>query len=249
MSDRAGRIDPVYRETLPPKHLAGSVRCVWWSARSGPQRIVPDGCVDLIVGGGRVFVAGPDTHAWHTAEADEAAETELHGIRFRPGHAPRVLGAAADELRDQRIELADLWGRRGRPTAERLLTRPEALVDVVTENVRAEPDRELDELIATLTAGVPRVSAALSRLPTGERQLRRRFTLAVGYGPATYLRVARLARAIDKASLSPDLATLAADAGYADQAHLSRDCRDLTGVTPGEFFATRLRRNSGMIAR
>jgi transcriptional regulator GlxA family with amidase domain len=77
----------------------------------------------------------------------------------------------------------------------------------------------------------------LHDLTVGERQLRRRFTLAVGYGPATYLRVARLQRAITRARRATTLASLAADAGYADHAHLSRDCRELTGSPPGEFFS------------
>jgi AraC-like DNA-binding protein len=236
--DSERRIEPVYREAPPPSHLADAVRCVWRSARAGAQRIVPDGCLDLVVGEGRVFVAGPDTRAWHT---EQAPDSPLYGIRFKPGHAPRVLGAAADELLDQRVELAELWGRRGRAATERLLGQPETLVDVVTENLRAEADHELDKLLAALTAGVPRVSAALAGLATGERQLRRRFTRAVGYGPATYLRVARLSRAIDRAGRAPDLATLAAVAGYADQAHLSRDWRELTGTTPREFFRDRMR--------
>ncbi|HEY3468674.1 MAG TPA: helix-turn-helix domain-containing protein, partial [Amycolatopsis sp.] len=70
-----------------------------------------------------------------------------------------------------------------------------------------------------------------------ERRLRRRFVQAVGYGPATYLRVTRFQRAVALAPHSPGLAALAAAAGYADQAHLSRDCRALTGLTPRAYFA------------
>ncbi|UOX93159.1 helix-turn-helix transcriptional regulator [Amycolatopsis sp. FBCC-B4732] len=70
----------------------------------------------------------------------------------------------------------------------------------------------------------------------GERRLRRRFVQAVGYGPATYLRVARLQRAIALAPHVPNLAALAVAAGYSDQAHLSRDCRALTGLTPRAYL-------------
>ncbi|HEV7976500.1 helix-turn-helix domain-containing protein [Amycolatopsis sp.] len=220
----------MYRETPPPAPLSEVVSCLWWSHHDGPKRIVPDGCLDLIVGDGAVFVAGPDTRGWES----ESTST-LHGIRFRPGRAPGVLGVAADELRDQRVELADLWGRHGVLTAERLLTEPAALAGFVGENLRSTPDPEVAELVRRLETGVPRVSAAIGDLAVSERQLRRRFTQAIGYGPATFLRVARLQRAIARAG-STTLASLAADAGYADQAHLSRDCRELTGVTPGEFF-------------
>lgn len=221
----------MYREGAPPAGVSGIVSCLWWSDHRGPKWIVPDGCLDLIVGDEVVFVAGPDTHPW-----EYVAGSTLHGIRFRPGRAPRVLGVAADELRNQRVALPDLWGHRGTLTAERLLTRSSSLLEVVRENLRGSKDDEVDELLARLDSGVTRVSPALRGLALSERQLRRRFTIAVGYGPATYLRVARLRRAIVHAGHATTLASLAADAGYADQAHLNRDCRELTGRVPGEFF-------------
>ena len=66
------------------------------------------------------------------------------------------------------------------------------------------------------------------------RQLRRRFDRTVGYGPAYYARIARLQRFAAGAARHPGrrLAELAADAGYADQPHLAKDCRDVAGVTP-----------------
>ncbi|WP_216206830.1 helix-turn-helix domain-containing protein [Amycolatopsis aidingensis] len=223
----------MYREAPPPARLRQAVRCLWWSAGEGTKLIVPDGCLDLIVAADRVFVAGPDTRPW-----DSTATGTLHGVRFRPGYAPRVLRVAADELRDQRVTLPELWGRRGAGIADLLLTRPAALGQIVADNLTDWPDPGLDLLLARLTTGVPRVSAALDDLGTGERQLRRRFTQAVGYGPATYLRVARLQRARAAAPAAASLSALALTAGYADQAHLNRDCRELTGRTPREFFGT-----------
>lgn len=195
---------------------------------------MPDGCLDLIVGGGRVFVAGPDTRAWWPGASGRNA---LHGIRFRPGHAPLVLGVAADELLDQRVELNELWGRAGRRAAERLLADPRGLSGLVAARLEnARPDPEIALLVRRLELGVPRVADATAGLGLSERALRRRFTVAVGYGPATYLRVARLHRAIALAPHAGGLAALAAAAGYADQAHLSRECRALTGTTAAAYF-------------
>ncbi|RBM22953.1 AraC family transcriptional regulator [Prauserella sp. PE36] len=223
----------MYRESPAPAHLRDAVRCLWRSRVTPGKRIVPDGCVDLMVAGERVFVAGPDTRHWDT---ELPGGTLVHGIRFRPGQAPRALGVAAAELTDQRVTLADLWGTRGAAVTDLLLHRPTALGDVVAGRLSAERDPLLETLLARLDGGVARVSEALDGLGVGERQLRRRFTLAVGYGPATYLRVARLQRAIAGSHAAADLASLAATAGYADQAHLSRDCRDLTGSTPRAYF-------------
>ena len=94
--------------------LAGDVRCLWWSSFGGTAPNLPDGALDLIVAGDRVYVAGPDTRATYSASAPGVV---IHGIRFRPGRAGRVLGVSPEALRDQRVDLQDLWGR---PAASRL---------------------------------------------------------------------------------------------------------------------------------
>ncbi len=330
-------IGGVYEEMAPPRRLHGVARCVWRSASEGPKRIVPDGCVDLVTGDGEVFVAGPDTTAWSSLSRPGAV---LEGIRFTPGRAAAVLGVAADELRDRRVPLGELWGRAGEAVAERLLSGEWSLAEAVGSRVSevAPPDLAVAELIARLDAGVGRVGEAVAGLVRGgpgaaqvaallaktapegariaeaarllaragsegariaqaavgqgkpeaahiaqaaallaqgkpeaarnpetiaapshpgagpaelaarrvedpaasvavsERRLRRRFVQAVGYGPATYLRVSRFQRAVALAPHIPALAALAAAAGYADQAHLSRDCRALTGLTPRAYF-------------
>ncbi|WP_086672359.1 helix-turn-helix domain-containing protein [Amycolatopsis pretoriensis] len=238
---------------------------MWRSASAGPKRIVPDGCLDLVVGDGGVFIAGPDTAAWSSVTRPGA---ELRGVRFRPGHAPAVLGVAADELRDRRVSLGELWGPAGEVLAERLLAGELSPAEAVASRLpEAGPaDRAVAELIERLDAGAARVAEARlargqadpartkvqsgsSRLSpdlaairleepsaVSERRLRRRFVQAVGYGPATYLRVARFQRAVALAPRVPGLAALAVAAGYSDQAHLSRDCRALTGLTPRGYF-------------
>ncbi|MFF0148381.1 helix-turn-helix protein [Amycolatopsis sulphurea] len=218
----------MYEELRPPDAPRGTVRCRWRSVEHGPKRIVPDGCVDLVVGGGEAFVAGPDTAAWTSSFTPG---TQLRGLRLRPGAAAAVLGVAADELRDQRVPLARLWNAS---RAEEILDGRE-LSDAVCVAATATDDPAVDELLARLARAPSRVGAPPPGL--GERQLRRRFTLAVGYGPATYLRVLRLQRAIALAPSVADLATLAVAAGYADQPHFSRECRALTGLPPRAYFS------------
>ncbi|MGW4488481.1 helix-turn-helix domain-containing protein [Amycolatopsis sp. NPDC004368] len=221
----------MYTESAAPQPVRAVVRCLWRSVPVGPQRIVPDGCVDLVAGDGEVFVAGPDTQAWSSVTSSGAA---LSGLRFHPGAAPAVLGVAADELRDRRLPLAEVWGRRGELLTDAVLSGARSLIDVVAGQP-GEPDPAVAELLSHLHTAPARVGTPASAV--GERQLRRRFTVAVGYGPATYLRVLRLQRAIALAPHVPGLAGLAASAGYADQAHLSRECRALTGLTASTYFA------------
>jgi len=230
-----------YAEWDPPAELAADVRCVWWSTFGGTAPILPDGHVDLIVGDGRVFVAGPDT----TATVNHHPKgLVIHGIRFQTGRAHRFLGVPADELRDQRVDLADLWTAEGRWVTERLLEDPRRLPAVVASRLAAdppEPDPEIDAALRRLVAHRPRVAHLHDEFGLSERQFRRRFTAAVGYGAATFLRVMRLQRARHLALTNPHagLADLAYDAGYADQAHMSREIKNLTGTTAASLLRVR----------
>ena len=100
---------------------------------------------------------------------------------------------------------------------------------------------------AVVGAARPRtpVEALGVGLGIGERQLRRRFDDAVGYGPKTLQRVLRFQRFLALAeaerapgAADPDLAQLAFAAGYADQAHLTRECTRLAGLPPAALLAT-----------
>ncbi|ASO20388.1 AraC-like DNA-binding protein [Actinoalloteichus hoggarensis] len=223
----------MYRERRPPASLSGLVRCVWHAQESTTRLIVPDGCLDVIVTADRVFVAGPDTRAWRSTVPPGTAIT---GLRFEPGQAARVLGVPADALRNSRVDLAELWGRTGTSLAERLRAEPAALAQVFANRPIAPRDPEVTEVVARIDAGATRISTVIADVALSERQLRRRFRAAVGYGPATYLRVSRLRRAVAAAEHGGTLAEIAGEAGYADQPHLSRDCREFTGLSPAVFL-------------
>nr|WP_281381784.1 helix-turn-helix domain-containing protein [Conexibacter arvalis] len=88
------------------------------------------------------------------------------------------------------------------------------------------------------------VRALADGLGVSERQLLRRFRTAVGYGPRTLARVLRFQRFLagiwepsGATAEGVELGRLAADAGYADQSHLVRDCRRLAGATPSQLLA------------
>ena len=134
-------------------------RCVWRSASTGPKRIVPDGCLDLVAGDGGVFIAGPDTAAWSSVTRPGAV---LRGVRFKPGHAPAVLGVAADELRDRRVSLGELWGRAGEVLSERLLAGELSPAEAVESRLAeaGSADWAVAELIERLDTGAARVAEA-----------------------------------------------------------------------------------------
>ncbi len=203
--------------------------------------VLPDGCADILWTGGRLGVVGPDVVA---ARPQLAPGARVLGLRFQPGAARGWLGVPLSELVGRRVELAALWG--------------DARADRVARRVReaATPEGQMLALQEALTgdarrheAPAPRAAALFrwlaaeprpggpgldDRLEMSERSLRRFSHEHFGYGPKMLERILRLQRfiALLRGPAGLPLARLAADAGYADQAHLSREVRALCGMTP-----------------
>nr|WP_202478126.1 helix-turn-helix domain-containing protein [Streptomyces sp. SID5470] len=196
---------------------------------------MPDGCMDLLWHEERLLVAGPDTRAYVT----DGAPSTWTGLRFPPGCAPAFLGVPAHELRDRRVELADLWPvsevRRLRSRTAKASVPATALENIALERA-APPDPALRALVAALDAGRP-VAATADEIGLGARQLHRKSLVAFGYGPKTLARILRLRRALALAGAGVPFAETAARCGFADQAHLARDVRELAGVPLGRLLA------------
>jgi AraC-like DNA-binding protein len=228
-------MDAGYAEWAAPPGLGGAVACRW--SRDGARRrevlVLPDGCTDLIweqgVGG---YVAGPDT-----GPAPSPASGAMVAIRFRPAAGGAVLGVPLNELTDLRVALSDLLPEAARRLPADLPPREAAarLENIVGPLVAdAQPDQDVlhaAHLLRDPGADLTRVAATTGVSP---RQLRRRFHAAVGYGPKTLQRVIRFRRFVSlvDAGDARDLASLAASTGYADQAHLTRECAEFAGLTP-----------------
>jgi AraC-like DNA-binding protein len=191
--------------------------------------------MDLLWNEGRLLVAGPDTRAYVTG----GTPSTWTGLRFPPGTAPAFLGVPAHELRDLRVELADLWPpsevRRLRGRVARSPDPATALEEIALERA-APPDPVLRTLVTSLDAGRP-VAVTADELGLGARQLHRRSLVAFGYGPKTLARILRLRRALALARAGVPFAETAARTGYADQAHLARDVRELAGLPLGRLLA------------
>jgi AraC-like DNA-binding protein len=226
-----------YRE-LPPAGLARVVACLWEHepAAAHVQRVVPDGCVDLIwLAGRELVIAGPDTGP---RQVSMPAARRTSGIRLRPGAAGAVLGIPACELRDAEVDASLVWGEAARRVEEALARaasarRLELLADTIARR-RAEPDTLALAAVSRLAAPAARIAGVAGELGISERQLHRRVVAAVGYPPKVLARVARLRRLV--ATTGDSLAARAFAAGYASQAHMSDEVRRLTGTTPVRFL-------------
>jgi AraC-like DNA-binding protein len=250
-----GRPVSLYKELAPPAVLAPYVDCLWVQEigpgdRPYDQPVLPDGCMDIVVGETGVVVAGPDTRS---TVVHKAPGSTSMGIRFRTGAAPPLLGTSAAEVRDLNVPLDAMWGRYGHSLAEQVgdagdwRARLAVLLGGLVARRRHAPD--LDPVATGVAALLSeRPGASLPQLADhaglSERQLRRRVEAAVGYPPRTLARILRFQHFLQTWRATPahhghrDLATLAVVTGYADQAHLTRESRRLAGLPPAAFLAS-----------
>jgi AraC-like DNA-binding protein len=233
--------------TPPATDLQPFVECTWVATVEGRHDLVPDGCTELLwISGRGLWVCGPDTSGWSFELPRGTATT---GVRLRPGAGARVLGLAAPPLVDRRERVGAVLSERiERSLDDRLSAarddsaRTRVLEDFVrrrTVDTAAEPMVVAAALLGRSRRPIGTVALVADELGVSSRQFRRRFTEAVGYGPAFYLRIARIQRFLRLAAHrhGARLAELAATAGYADQAHLTRDCGDIARMTPRRLVA------------
>jgi AraC-like DNA-binding protein len=242
-----------YREHLPHPALRPYVDRFWTQVpavveapNTGPHRILPDGCIDVLLNltTGRAVVVGTMTRALAIASGPGAL---IAAVRFRPGGARPLLGIPAQLLTDLQIACIDLGlrdlvvprlgpvpTREGRAAAARALADLErSLLHRLADAAR--PDPLIDHATRCLLGPqAPSIERLAQRLGWSRQHLRRAFVGHVGVGPKQFDRVARLQRTVAALQIGPrrSLAEIAAATGYFDQAHMAGDFRTLVGVTP-----------------
>jgi AraC-like DNA-binding protein len=238
-----------YREYAPCAALRTHVACYWTIASNdlAGHRVLPDGCMDLLFDlSGAAAATSSLIGTMTEAIVTSAVERErLLGVRFRPGEAFAFVGVPAGEATDRVVPLGDALGRVADELSDELVTAPDAparlaILDrrLLALRERARPaDSRVRRAVARILDSPARARVAwLARdLGVGERQLERTFVERVGIGPKAFARVARLQALVARMSVvdaRASWATLAADVGYADQAHMIRDVKRLAGVTP-----------------
>jgi methylphosphotriester-DNA--protein-cysteine methyltransferase len=229
----------MYRERRVDGGLERWIECAW--TRDGPdghERIVPDGCMDLIWSEQTGLMAvGPNTTAF-LAPLDDGAS--VVGVRLHPGAAPPLFGVPAPALRDAREPAHRLWGDAVKRLEERVAAartateRADLLTAFLSDCATAEPEPLVRAAAQRLERA--RVAAVADELAVSERHLRRVVSAHVGYGPKLLARVLRLRRALARVREGAELADVAYGGGYSDQAHFSHDCSELAGVPPGRFL-------------
>lgn len=256
-----------YRE-IPPQQppLNRVVECFWTLEGDGvsegakPERILPDGCVELILNFGaefsqhcdgehklqpRNFLVGQMTGP---IMISPTGAVQLLGIRFHPGGTPPFLRMPLHEITDQIAELGSLSSK-----LERDLMRATSESLLLSEKIRAVEtlltsylanDKHDSWLLALAgrivdSRGLVSVDQLANDAGVSSRQLERRFLREIGVGPKLLGRIIRFQqvfRAVEHCNAA--WADIALECGYYDQAHLIRDFNQFAQQTPAVLFSS-----------
>jgi AraC-like DNA-binding protein len=255
-----------YREHGVRPPLDAMVECVWFLRGDGRhadplQRVLPDGCIELVFHFGHRFAWVSADGAHHRQDACVVAgmltaplvlvppdDADTMGVRFRPGCAYRFLRVPLSELTDRTIGLDCIWGSSARRLEEELGAargdgaRLAIVTRVLTERLSATaPDERVASAVRDLirSAGRADVATIARRAGVTERHLQRRFADRVGINPKLLARILRFQNTLRQRTASTPLewARVAVDCGYFDQSHLIRDYAALAGDTPASLRA------------
>lgn len=241
----------------PSTDLATLVRRYWlpvWDVPEGersPQRVLQYPVCLVVVSNTYARFYGP-TSALSTTALEGTGWAV--GVMLQPAAGLLVTGRPVRELTDRVVDLGAVPSldptrlvagvRAAMTDAPTDPVSHTAGVEAMAAPLRAvlpvdDEGRLVNDIVDLIesTADLLRVDDLCARLDIGERALQRLLLRRVGLGPKWLIRRRRLHEAAEGLRHDRALATVAADLGYADQAHLTRDFRRSTGLTPGEFAA------------
>jgi AraC-like DNA-binding protein len=245
-----------YSESPPPPDLAHLVRSYWEfavdEAAGGPHRheVLPDGCVSIAYArhparpGAGLSVLGPRADVFTVPVWGGHV---FWGVRLAPAAAGAVLGCEVSALRGLVPDLAAVSPDLAAALLEALgrCKTSEAANAAFGDVLRSLGScaGRIDSVAAAAAAivveagGAVPISEVAAAVGIGRRQLERRFRAAVGLTPKEFARVRRL-RAAAVLLVTSDAETWAeraAEAGFADQAHMTRQFGATMGRSPARF--------------
>lgn len=263
-AEPAHLLDPAHRAAIgmtrpaAPPELAGLLRRFWmpvWRVPAGEvytQRVLRYPVCLMVITAEYARFYGPSSGL---ASTPLCGDGWAAGVMFEPAAGALIAGGAVTPWVDTHVDLADLFGASGAGLAAQIRmtmspnpTAPQSqssAVDCYTQFLRRflpvdEQGHTVNGIVAYIENNpeVTRVADICARFAIGERSLQRLLRHRVGLTPKWLVRRRRIQDATWRLRTgATTMATVAADLGYVDEAHLSRDFRRVTGVTPGAFAA------------
>lgn len=217
-------------------------RVRWWVEEPYVSQVLSHPAVHLVFEAPEPLVYGVDRGLFSRRLEGSG---QVLGVKFRPGGFRPFAGGPVTELTDRTVPASEFFGTEiaeinasvlaaadpAAIVAEFLAPRMPAVADPLVEDVAVM----VEQMTAEPTGF--RVDQAAAALHLSTRTLQRLFAEYVGVSPKWVLRRARLQEAATRADQGDviDWAALAADLGYADQAHLTRDFTATVGLPPARY--------------
>ncbi len=242
-----------YTETAPHPALAGYIDAYWSAsgnaAHTVVEKILPDGCVDIIMNAGadcytdngsvlmkheKAYLVGTMTRSKETAMDKN---TRLIGVRFKPGAVTAFFGKMPlQELVNKTVELDAFLAI---DTCQ-LLASPATWLDDWLYKKFKGPDERLLSQVRSIqqSKGQVTIKKLAAQHCTTPRQLERGFRQQLGITPkdfASLVRCQQATAAIEKRKAGETLLSIALEYGYYDHAHLTNAFTWYNGCTPSEF--------------
>lgn len=259
-----------YQQYEANEALQPFIKCFWSldapaSATPEKQRIVPDGCMEMIFHYGdlyqqfyqdgssinqpRCFVFGQITTPL------QIAPTGITGIiaaRFQPDGFILFSSYPVQQMENKAIALQQLFGKEALVLEQQVLNASNneeriQFISTFLYNCLQTPEAgsritKLSIEALLLSNGQLNVDDLAGQLQINRRQLERRFSSAIGLSPKQLSKFIRLQAALKMMNEKKftSLTSLAYENGYYDQAHFIKDFKEFTGVSPKEFYADNL---------
>ncbi|MGP4096912.1 AraC family transcriptional regulator [Nonomuraea sp. KM90] len=217
----------------------------WDLAEPYTQRLISHPTVNLTVTEGYARVAGVIRGEFSCTLEGRG---RVVGLRFRPGGFRPFAGGPVSKLTGRFVSLPDMYGTAGATLWREVLASPDEeamrLIERFLLDLRPATDPPIDPLIeraAALVAAaetdqtITRVDQLAALAGTSVRSLQRLFQEYVGIGPKWVIRRFRLHEAAERVRDGLAPADLAAELGYTDQAHLTRDFAAAVGLPPAAY--------------
>lgn len=229
--------------------LADKVDVYWTFTVETPSvelKIIPDGRIDLIfdLETREAFLAGPNERPF---DVKHERATRLLGATMSPEFAAASLGVEPHSRIGAWSPLDASLGPLAGELTERITGARHTPAQVATLETfllarAGAADRRVLRALAEIRRAGGRVGvAALGRRSgASPRTLARLFDRFVGLPPKTFARIARVQEALRRMqeAPAPNLKALAAELGFSDQAHMSREVKTMTGASPGQLAET-----------
>jgi len=269
-----GRWEMALRKPHPALRLHVRQYCGWFEhmGTALTRRELPTEEIPLVINFGapvRVYEAGEsdrftDLGSFATGAYDAFVRVRSHGpscgvqVNFTILGSRLFLGRPLGELRNHAVALDDLVGPYARELEGRLRDAPDwdARFNLLDRAIGARLEAAVRPSASVLcmwhrileSRGAVSIGDVVGETGWSQKHLIARFKHEIGLAPKTMARVLRFGQAAAALRAGGRMADIAADCGYYDQAHFSRDFREFAGVTPGELLASVLPDGAGIRA-